>query len=109
MVRLVGLSGVGKTRFIQALFDARIGSNALLQSDALYTDASESPDPSPLDMLPRLIGLEQRVVLIIDNCGVELHRKLATKVAQSACKLSLITVEYDIDDDEPPEYAGLQT
>lgn len=102
VVRLVGLSGVGKTRFIQALFDERIGSNALLQSDALYTDASEAPDPAPLDMLSRLVGLQQRVVLIIDNCGVELHRKLATKVAQSTCNLSLITVEYDINDDEPP-------
>jgi hypothetical protein len=102
VVRLVGLSGVGKTRFIQALFDPRIGSNVLLQSDALYTDVSDNPDPSPQEMLSRLISLDRRVVLIVDNCSVELHRKLATRIAQSNCKLSLITVEYDINDDEPP-------
>lgn len=32
VVRLVGLSGVGKTRFLQALFDDRIGENPLNQS-----------------------------------------------------------------------------
>lgn len=37
--------------------------------------------------------------MIIDNCGAELHRKLAAKIANSDCTLSLITVEYDIDDD----------
>ena len=34
-IRLVGLSGVGKTRFAQALFDATLGSDALSPSAAL--------------------------------------------------------------------------
>lgn len=38
IVRLVGLSGVGKTRFVQALFDARIGSRPLPPSLAVYTN-----------------------------------------------------------------------
>lgn len=101
VVRLVGLSGVGKTRIIQALFDPRIGSNALLHSDALYTDVSDHPDPAPQEMLSRLISQRERVVLIVDNCSVELHRKLATQISKANCELSLITVEYDINDDEP--------
>jgi hypothetical protein len=103
VVRLVGLSGVGKTRLIQALFDDRIGTEALTRSDALYTDISDEPDPVPQEMLSRLISLGHRVVLIVDNCGAELHRKLAAKVANSNSKLSVITVEYDINDDEPPD------
>jgi hypothetical protein len=101
IVRLVGLSGVGKTRLIQALFDDRVGNGALLQSDALYTDISDNPDPPPQEMLSRLISTGHRVVLIVDNCGMELHRKLAAKIANSDCLLSVITVEYDINDDEP--------
>lgn len=102
VVRLVGLSGVGKTRLIQALFDDRIGTEALPRSDALYTDISDEPDPVPQEMLSRLISMGHRVVLIVDNCGIELHRKLAAKVANSDSLLSVITVEYDINDDEPP-------
>ncbi len=101
IVRLVGLSGVGKTRLIQGLFDDRIGTGALLRSDALYTDISDDPDPAPQEMLSRLITMGDRVVLIVDNCGADLHQKLAAKVVNSNCPLSVITVEYDINDDEP--------
>lgn len=47
IVRLVGLSGVGKTRLIQALFDEQLGELAFPQSDVLYTDISDEPDPVP--------------------------------------------------------------
>lgn len=103
IVRLVGLSGVGKTRLLQALFDDRIGTDALPRSDALYTDISDEPDPVPQEMLSRLINMDHRVVLIVDNCGIELHRKLAAKVANSNARLSVVTVEYDINDDELPD------
>lgn len=101
VVRLVGLSGVGKTRLIQALFDNGVGTGALPHSDALYTDISDDPDPVPQEMLSRLISLGHRVVLIVDNCGVGLHKQLAAKIANSPqCVLSVITVEYDINDDQ---------
>lgn len=103
VVRLVGLSGVGKTRLVQALFDDRIGVRALPRSDALYTDISDEPDPVPQEMLSRLVSMSHRVVLIVDNCGIDLHRKLAAKIANSNCLLSAITVEYDINDDEPQD------
>lgn len=103
VVRLVGLSGVGKTRLIQALFDERIGTGALPRSDAIYTDISDDPDPTPQDMLSHLVAMDHRVVLIIDNCGTDLHQKLAAKIVNSNCLLSAITVEYDITDDEPQD------
>lgn len=103
VVRVAGLSGVGKTRLIQALFDERIGEGALPPSDALYTDVSDQPDPVPQEMLSRLIDLRDRVVMIVDNCGIELHSKLARRIANSNCELSLITVEFDINDDAPED------
>ena len=42
VVRLVGLSGVGKTRLLEALFDAKIGANALDPALAAYTDAADT-------------------------------------------------------------------
>ena len=101
-VRLVGLSGVGKTRLVQALFDERIGTNALPPFEAVYTDVSDSPDPVPLELTSQLISHRRRAILIVDNCGMELHRKLAAKIApDTGCLLSLITIEHDIADDEP--------
>lgn len=100
-VRLVGLSGVGKTRYAQALFDHRIGEGALEPSQAVYADLSDGPTPLPLELLERLISLERRCVLIIDNCGVELHRKLVARLKHTKSGVRLLTIEYDISDDEP--------
>lgn len=100
-IRLVGLSGVGKTRLVQALFDKSIGNNALDPQIAVYADLSDSPDPVPLELIEHLQHLGRRCILIVDNCGIELHRKLCARMRSTPGAVSLITVEYDISDDEP--------
>ena len=47
VVRLVGLSGVGKTRLVQALFDDRVGVQSLNPASAVYTNLADNPDPQP--------------------------------------------------------------
>jgi hypothetical protein len=100
VVRLVGLSGVGKTRLVQALFDERIGSLPLSRHLAVYTDIGDNPDPVPGELLSALQSCGQRCILIVDNCGAELHSKLTARLS-AASSISLITIEYDISDDEP--------
>jgi hypothetical protein len=100
-VRLVGLSGVGKTRLVQALFDARIGETALDPNLAIYADISDEPNPIPQDLLQQLQGLHQPSVLIVDNCGIELHRKLSSRQKLSNEPIAILTIEYDLSDDEP--------
>ncbi|MBI5032579.1 MAG: hypothetical protein HZB51_18795 [Chloroflexi bacterium] len=100
-VRLTGLSGVGKTRFVQALFDERIGKNALNPALAHYTDISDSPIPDPASFASQLVATKAKAILIIDNCPLELHRTLTKLCAGSM--VSLLTVEYDIRDDVPEE------
>ncbi len=102
-VRLVGLSGVGKTRLVQALFDSRIYTKVpALPSDAVvYADLSDHLEPQPISMLETLIGGGVPTVLVIDNCGQDLHRRLAEMAARTAPHISLLTVEYDIRDDLP--------
>ncbi|HDN9585158.1 hypothetical protein, partial [Aeromonas salmonicida] len=99
-VRITGLSGVGKTRIVQALFDETVGTDALDRTIAVYVDTGESPDPSATAMLDRLIAEGRRAIMILDNCPSELHTLLASKVAAKGT-ISLITVEYDIRDDKP--------
>lgn len=104
-VRLVGLSGVGKTRFVQALFEADVGSDALNQELAVYADAGRTLNPPPAVVLDRLMSSKTRAVLIIDNCAPSLHRELVAELgkAGSKARVSLLTVEYDIREDLPED------
>lgn len=101
LVRLVGLSGVGKTRLVQVLFDDRIGEQALDPTLALYTDVADGPDPAPLHLASNLIAAGYRMVLVIDNCSASLHRSLGERCRKADSQLSVITVEHDIQDDQP--------
>ena len=105
IVRLVGLSGTGKTRLVQALFDVRVGSDALDRSIVIYVDqgSEQPPTPSARDMVHRLAANGQRAIIVVDNCNPKTHRDLAQAVSTSDGLVSLITVEYDVSDDEPEE------
>lgn len=100
-IRLVGLSGVGKTRLVQALFEEGIGEDPLDSSLAIYTDYSVETNPTARDMARDLVARDQRAILIIDNCNPATHSDLARLCSESASNVSLITVEYDVRDDEP--------
>ena len=101
IVRLVGLSGVGKTRLVQALFDDRVGQFALAPDLAIYTNLSDEPNPQPITVSTELVTQERRRVLIVDNCTPELHRRLAEVCTRNESRVSLLTVEYDVGDDQP--------
>ncbi|WP_170329781.1 hypothetical protein [Ruegeria arenilitoris] len=100
-IRITGLSGVGKTRIVQALFDETVGNDPLDRTIAVYVDTGQDPDPSASAMLDRLIAEGRRAVMILDNCPSDLHSALASKVSAASSDVSLITVEYDIRDDKP--------
>ena len=101
VVRLVGLSGVGKTRLVQALFDDRVGKFALAPELAIYTNLSNNPDPQPVAVGTQLVAQGKRQGLIVDNCTPELHRRLAEVCASFGSRMSLLLVEYDVREDQP--------
>lgn len=100
-VRITGLSGVGKTRIVQALFDETIGANPLDRTAVIYVDTGDCPEPSATSMLERLITEGKKATLVLDNCPSELHSSLAQKVSVDGVNVRLITIEYDIQDDKP--------
>ncbi len=104
VARLVGLSGTGKTRLVQALFESGVGTSEPLDTAlVVYTDLGHSPEPNARDMLLHLGSLEQRCVVVVDNCNPSTHRTLVEVVQRYAEFLSLITVEYDVAEDDAPE------
>jgi hypothetical protein len=101
VARIVGLSGVGKTRFVQALFDNRIGDGSLDPSLAMYTNMADDPDPVPVAMVSDLIATRTKAIVVVDNCPPELHRRLTETCRVAGSTVSVVTVEYDIRDDAP--------
>lgn len=104
IVRLIGLSGTGKTRLIQALFEPGLGSSDPLNADIVrYTDLGHSPVPNARDMLNWLGANGQRAIVIVDNCNPATHNQLAELAQKFPQHLSLLTVEYDVVDDDAPD------
>ncbi|KCZ57920.1 hypothetical protein HY36_12160 [Hyphomonas atlantica] len=102
-VRITGLSGVGKTRFAQALFEEGVGEGHLPSSNAIYADLGDDLTPSASELVAHLIANDSSAYLVLDNCPPDVHRLLQKKVAASGTKLRLLTIEYDISDDKPEE------
>ncbi|MGN6572649.1 MAG: hypothetical protein ACTHLO_14670 [Pseudolabrys sp.] len=101
VIRLTGLSGVGKTRLVQSLFDRRVGNNSLNPASVIYADMNDNPSPQPTGMLFGLIALRTRGVVVVDNCAPDLHRRLTEVCRSPESEISAITIEYDVQEDEP--------
>ena len=99
-VRIIGLSGVGKTRIVQALFEEGVGTGALSKHLAIYADLGASPQPSARDVIDRLAAEQRDAVIVLDNCPSPMHQELAPLVADMQT-IQLISIEYDIRDDKP--------
>lgn len=102
-VRITGLSGVGKTRFAQALFERKVGVDALPQSDVIYADLGQDLTPTASELITYLIASDFASYLVLDNCPPDVHRNLQKQATASRGKLRLLTIEYDISDDRPEE------
>lgn len=103
VIRITGLSGVGKTRFAQALFEEDVGEGALPASNVIYADLGDDLIPTASEVITYLISNSSSCYIVLDNCPPDVHRKLQKQVSSSQTHLSLLTIEYDISDDRPEE------
>ena len=96
-VRIAGLSGVGKTRFVQALFEENVGEEPLDRTNVIYKDIGANSDNSEL-IIEQLIVQNQNPIVVLDNCPLTLHNIISTLISSKGSKIKLITIEYDIVD-----------
>lgn len=88
---------------MQALFDERIGDNPLPHKAVFYTDMANGPKPTPQALAEKIVGEGRQAVLIIDNCPPDLHRSLTTLCSTESSNTNLLTVEYDLREDQPEQ------
>jgi hypothetical protein len=100
-IRLAGLSGVGKTRFVQALFEEGFETNPLDRTKVIYGDIGFGVEPSATVIVDTLLAENRDAILVLDNCAKEEHSLIVNRIARTKSTIKLITIEYDIRNDTP--------
>jgi hypothetical protein len=99
-VRLVGLSGTGKTRFAEALFDESVGKEALPQSRVVYGDVA-SAQVFPVSLAEQLVAEGRPAIIIADNCPGAVHREVTKIITRPNSQISFLSIDYDVGEDQP--------
>lgn len=94
--RIIGLSGLGKTRTAFQVF----AENETIRNLVVYVDANHAPTIDAL--VADWVGLGLRAILIVDNCEYRLHERLAKEVCRGSSQLSLLTLDYNMESVSAP-------
>lgn len=98
--RIVGPSGLGKTRMVlEALRmpeDVKADpERAALSRLTLSVETEKIGIPELTQKVRALVQTGKRAVVVVDNCEVKLHDKLAAIVSQDGSDVRLLTIDYD--------------
>lgn len=96
VVRLVGLSGMGKTRLAEALFDQSLGEGALLPARAIYGDSGRDLHVGAARVAEELQLSGCEAVLVVDNANAAIHSQLAEIAGRAGSRISVLTIDYDV-------------
>ena len=95
VVRVVGLSGIGKSRLVlEALGPAE--DDDILRHMVIYANESEFTSETINTVVQDLSDMETRAVVVVDCCDPRNHRVLAGMVSRSSSRLSLVTIDNEI-------------
>ena len=94
VLRIVGLSGVGKSRLvIEALRDS---GKEPLRNIALCADESEADATAIHSVVQTWAETGTRALVIVDRCPPRSHKVLASSIARSGSSLSLVTIDNEL-------------
>ena len=94
MARVVGLSGVGKTRLVmEALRPSAEGEETGydLSTQVMYTSQQDIAS-----VVQTLADIGQPAIVVVDDCALPTHRTLSNIVQRQSSRLSLITIDNDV-------------
>ena len=97
--RIVGLSGIGKSRLtLEALgpTEADEAKGRSLGDMVMYADESEVGSAAVNDIVQKLADSRERAIVVVDRCAPETHRILDGMVRRSDSRLSLVTIDDEV-------------
>lgn len=107
VLRVVGLSGIGKSRLcLEALSEIGGADNSQcrLRDFVVYADLSETDANAIYRIVEKLAKSHRRAILVVDNCGAKEHIILTGMALRSGSRLSLLTI-----DNELPHHVDINT
>ena len=99
VARVVGLSGVGKTRLVIEAFGPTDDDEPELHSLndlVLYAVESEVGAERLNEAVLSLADAGNRAIVVVDECAPETHRSLSNMVLRRSSRLSLVTIDYEV-------------
>jgi transcriptional regulator with XRE-family HTH domain len=105
VARVVGLSGVGKSRLTHEALgptDEEEASGVQLSDLVLYSVESEAGPVAIKNMVQSLVDSGFRAIVVVDRCPLDCHHDLVGMVKRTGSRVSLITIDHDV----PPSIQG---
>ncbi len=96
VVRIVGLSGVGKSRLTLEALGSANEEDLFVSNIVLYANESEADSESINNIVQNLVDMGQRAIVVVDCCTPGTHRILTGIVSRECSHLSLVTIDSEI-------------
>lgn len=103
--RIIGLSGMGKTRLAFEIFRDKSDTDDLSKR-VVYLDAQAHS--AVLGLISDWVQCGLEGIIVVDNCPISLHDKLRHEVNRSDSRLSLLTLDYDLERTSQTEIVHLK-
>lgn len=95
-VRVIGPSGIGKSRFVAEVFrDVSNQERAISAYSAVYCDFREIGSQHLLQVVTSLVVTGSQTIVIVDECPRNIASQLADKTRTDGSQLRLITIDID--------------
>lgn len=98
VARVVGLSGVGKSRLVHEALgpDDEEGPVPLLTDLVLHAVESEAGTVAVKSITQTLVDSGSRAIVVVDRCPLASHQDLAAMVRRTESRVSLVTIDHEV-------------
>lgn len=91
VLRIIGQSGLGKTRFIAQVFSDEIKT----KSGVVYCKV-EGDGTELVNFLRQYYLILEKTLFILDDCSADLHEKISVYFNHKKSKISLISIDHEV-------------
>ncbi len=108
-IRILGLSGLGKTRILLEIFRPNISDekSILLSSRVLYINCNLYPNAEFQTIVSKAISEQTNPIIILDNCSISVHRQLLQLTNRAGNKAFIISLDSNPEEIESDRINGV--